>query len=109
MAYGQPILIKNDKIALLSQVEALNESTVQELAFKYPSCLPISEIDESFNPVLPVCTELHTSVGALDIVSNHLNLSNLSYFESNSIALFFDLPLEISITLPSSWFVNTVV
>lgn len=68
MAYGQPILVKNDKIALLSQIEALNESTVQELVFKYPSCLPISEIDESFNPVLPVCTELHTSVGALDIL-----------------------------------------
>ncbi|MCF7920052.1 MAG: DUF4268 domain-containing protein [Candidatus Cloacimonetes bacterium] len=67
-AYGTPILIQNEEVILLNQVGAINEASIQELVFKYPSCLPISEIDESFNPVLPVCTELNTPVGPLDIL-----------------------------------------
>ncbi len=67
-AYGHPIQVKNGKVTLLSQVTAINEASIQDLVFKYPSCLPISEIDESFNPVLSVCTELHTPVGPLDIL-----------------------------------------
>jgi len=66
-AYGKPIQVKDGKVTLLSQVAANNEASIQDLVFKYPSCLPISEIDESFNPVLSVCTELHTPVGPLDI------------------------------------------
>lgn len=46
----------------------MNEASIQELVYKYPSCLPISEIDESFNPVIPVRTEMNTPVGLLDIL-----------------------------------------
>jgi hypothetical protein len=67
-AYGKPILIQNDQVILLNQVGAINETSIQNLVFKYPSCLPISEIDESFNPVLPVCTELNTPTGSIDIL-----------------------------------------
>jgi hypothetical protein len=67
-AYGTPIIIHNGKEHLLKQIEALDETSIQQLVFKYPSCIPISEIDESYNPVVPVCTELNTPVGPLDIL-----------------------------------------
>ncbi len=66
-AYGRPISIDDGKVELLKQIEALDEASIQELVFKYPECLPISDIDESFNPVIPICTELSTPVGPLDI------------------------------------------
>ena len=62
------ILIQDEEVVLLNQIEDMTEATIQDLVFKYPSCLPISEIDESFNPVLFVCTELNTPVGPLDIL-----------------------------------------
>jgi len=67
-AYGKPIIIRNEEVILLNQVEDMTEASIQDLVFEYPSCLPISEIDESFNPVLSVCTELNTPVGPLDIL-----------------------------------------
>ncbi len=66
-AYGEPIWIKNDQVTLLQKLEDVDELTIQNLVFKYPASLPISEIDESYNPVIPVCTELNTPVGPLDI------------------------------------------
>jgi Domain of unknown function (DUF4268) len=66
-AYGKPILIQNEKVSLLNQIETMDEASIQDLVFDYPSCLPISEIDESFNPVIPVCKEMITPVGPLDI------------------------------------------
>ncbi len=67
-AYGTPIIIQNGKEYLLKQIEAQDEASIQQLVFKYPSCIPISEIDETYNPVVPVCTELNTPVGPLDIL-----------------------------------------
>lgn len=68
-AYGKPILINNEKKkVLLNKTEAFDEETIQNMIFNYPDCLPISEIDESFNPVIPICTELNTPVGPLDIL-----------------------------------------
>jgi len=67
-AYGTPIVIQNEKEYLLNQIEAIDEASIQDLIFKYPSCIPISEIDESYNPVVPVCTELNTPTGPLDIL-----------------------------------------
>ena len=67
-AYGTPIVIQNGEEYLLKRIEALDEASIQGLVFKYPSCIPISEIDESYNPVVPVCTELNTPAGSLDIL-----------------------------------------
>jgi len=66
-AYGTPIVIQDGQEHLLEQIEAHDEASIQELVFKYPSCIPISEIDEAYNPAIPVCTELNTPVGPLDI------------------------------------------
>lgn len=68
-AYGKPVVLgNNNSIELLNKAEAIDELSIQELLFKHPECLPISDIDESFNPVVPVCTELNTPVGPLDIL-----------------------------------------
>ncbi|SNS80426.1 protein of unknown function [Ekhidna lutea] len=68
-AYGKPLFLNsNNEVTHLTKVEADDELAVQELIFKNPDCLPISDIDESYNPVVPVCMELNTTVGPLDIL-----------------------------------------
>lgn len=68
-AHGNPILINNNnsRLNILKRVNPYLEKDIQELIFKNPQCLPISDIDESYNPILPVCKELKTSAGPLDI------------------------------------------
>lgn len=68
-AYGKPLLISdNDKILELNKISSFDEAYIQNLVFKHPSCLPISDIDEAYNPLIPVCEELNTPVGPLDIL-----------------------------------------
>jgi len=45
-----------------------DEGFIQDLAFKHPSCLPVTEIDRAFEGLIPVCTELNTPAGPLDIL-----------------------------------------
>jgi len=67
-AYGQPFVIKDQKVILPKQKEAISESFIQEFIFKHPECLPISEIDDAYTPLVPVCIELNTPSGPLDIL-----------------------------------------
>ena len=67
-AYGQPILLKGKNVISLNKDDIVDELSIQNLVFDNPSCLPISDIDESFNPIIPVCKELRTPVGPLDIL-----------------------------------------
>lgn len=66
-AYGKPLLIKSDKTKTINRIENVSESTIQNLVFEFPECLPLSDIDESYNPIIPICKELGTPVGPLDI------------------------------------------
>ncbi len=66
-AYGQPIHIKNGETTSITKNNEFSELEIQNMIFAHPECLPISDIDESFNPVIPVCTELQTGAGPLDI------------------------------------------
>ncbi|MEX2411312.1 MAG: hypothetical protein WD607_08090 [Candidatus Paceibacterota bacterium] len=68
-AYGKPFFFnENGQVSTLTKIEALDEISIQDLIFQYPECLPISDIDESYNPIIPVCKELNTTVGPLDIL-----------------------------------------
>ena len=61
-AYGKPIFINESaQIMALQKLEVLDELTIQKLIFTHPECLPFSDIDESFNPIIPVCMELNTT------------------------------------------------
>jgi len=66
-AYGTPLLIQDNKVTLLNKINTISELRIQKLVFQYPTCLPISDIDESYNPIIPICIELNTPVGSLDI------------------------------------------
>jgi hypothetical protein len=66
-AYGNPLLIDHKEVLILERFEDFDELTIQNLVFNTPDCLPISDIDESFNPLVPICTELRTPVGPLDV------------------------------------------
>ena len=43
-----------------------DEKFIQELAFKHPDCLPVTEIDRTYDGLVPVCMELSTAAGYLD-------------------------------------------
>lgn len=80
-ANGTPLWIKNNTTEVLRQQPAKDEASIQELIFQYPQCLPLGEIDETYNPSIPVCTELNTPVGPLDIFMITTN-GNLAIIET---------------------------
>lgn len=73
-AYGKPTILRADGSAVpLERIELASaptarydEAFIQNLVFANPTCLPIDEIDQSFSPLVPVCTELSTAAGPLD-------------------------------------------
>ena len=66
-AHGNPILIKNNSVNILNRVNPFVEKDLQDIIFGHPECIPISDLDESYKPLIPVCKELSTNAGPLDI------------------------------------------
>ena len=73
--HGTPILINVDgntdvleRVSVSGKDSTYNEAFIQNLAFKYPSCLPIDEIDRAYEGLIPVCIELNTPAGPLDVL-----------------------------------------
>jgi hypothetical protein len=67
-AYGTPLLIKKDNtVTTINKVNEFDELTIQKIIFNHPSCLPISDIDEAYNPVIPVCMELNLGGKYMDV------------------------------------------
>jgi hypothetical protein len=48
--------------------EAYSESWLQDLVYRHPASLPVGDIDSSFAGMVPVCREMPTPVGPVDIV-----------------------------------------
>ena len=46
----------------------IDESTLRDLLFKYPSALPIDSVDAAYQNPVAVCRELRTSAGYIDAV-----------------------------------------
>ncbi len=68
-AYGKPLFLSSQGEGLpLHKVAPLDELSLQSLIYQHPECLPISDIDEGYNPVVSVCKELTTPTGAIDIL-----------------------------------------
>ena len=44
----------------------IDESTLQDLLFRYPQTLPIATIDAAYDNAVPVCRELSTPAGYVD-------------------------------------------
>lgn len=45
---------------------AMDEGKLRDLLFEHPLSLPVSDIDESYANLVPVCTELSTAAGYVD-------------------------------------------
>ncbi|MDQ8190226.1 DUF4268 domain-containing protein [Roseibacillus persicicus] len=71
-SYGEPLFVTNETVRQLRRVPLgsagshYNEDYVRNLAFDYPACLPIAEIDSAYRDAVPICKELHTPAGPLD-------------------------------------------
>ncbi len=44
-----------------------NEAWLRDLLFAHPEVVPVGDIDPSFGPLLPLCRELRTEAGPLDL------------------------------------------
>ena len=70
--YCTPLLVSEGNVSVLERIPisdgSYNEAYIQDLAFAHPSCLPISELDRSYEGLIPVCKELNTPAGPLDIL-----------------------------------------
>ena len=60
----------------------IDESTLQELLFRYPQTLPIASIDAAYDAAVPVCRELSTPAGYVDaLYVNALGRLTLAEFK----------------------------
>ncbi|MCC6679347.1 MAG: hypothetical protein IT445_00445 [Phycisphaeraceae bacterium] len=67
-----PLLIRDGRAARLEPIpydeRHFTEDQLQALLFQYPDLLPASEIEPVFEYLIPVCRELPTAVGPLDLL-----------------------------------------
>jgi len=48
--------------------ETYSEDWLQDLIFRHPRSLPVADIDESYGELVPVCRELPTGAGPVDVL-----------------------------------------
>ncbi len=67
--HTQPYIVRDDVSQPLVQLhDAFNETWLQEFIFAHSETLPILEIEPAFGPLIPVCRELRTDAGPIDIL-----------------------------------------
>lgn len=74
--FASPILIKNGQVATVLERIPLSgsgefkydENWLQELLYAHPHALPISEIDQSYLNLVPICREMNTPAGPVDVL-----------------------------------------
>ncbi len=74
-SYGAPLLISDtgetavlERISLGDSSAVYNEEFIQNLVFRHPEAIPIREIDLAYTDLVPICCELSTPAGYLDIL-----------------------------------------
>ena len=72
--FGDVFLLERDGSAAVraerlafGETAGRNEAWLRDTLFTYPDLLPLRDIDPSFGPLTPLCTELRTEAGPLDI------------------------------------------
>ncbi len=70
--YTTPLLLQDDNAILLEKVSLnaglYNENWIQQVCFENPSLLPIEEIEPTFGGMIPICRELSTPSGFVDLL-----------------------------------------
>ena len=76
-AFAEPLIVRPDgtssaleRVALsgAGSEAAYSEDWLQDLLYRHPGALPVAEIDDSFSGLVPVCREMDTPVGPVDVV-----------------------------------------
>jgi RecB family endonuclease NucS len=76
-AYSRPILIGDqnnvivlERVPLTGSAAAATytEKWLQKLLYRHPEALPVTEINETFSSLIPVCRELNTPAGPIDVL-----------------------------------------
>lgn len=69
--YGTPLLVSGREVLRLVRVSLTepehDEGWLQELLYTHPTLLPIEEIEPIFGPAIPLCRELPTAAGSVDV------------------------------------------
>ena len=81
--HSNPIIIQNGNVQSLEKLSLgsseYNESWIQELCFENPTLLPLNEIEPTFGGMIPICRELSTKSGYIDLI--YLNDSGFTIGE----------------------------
>ncbi len=67
-----PVLINDKSISSLEKVSLdtgfYNEDWIQDICFRSPNLLPVEELEPSFGGMVPICREMATESGSIDLV-----------------------------------------
>lgn len=70
--HSLPVKIKDGNTEYLSKVSLgsreYDESWVQDICYDNPGVLPITEIEQTFSDMIPICKELRSPSGSMDLV-----------------------------------------
>jgi hypothetical protein len=70
--HSNPIIIQNGNVQSLEKLSLgsseYNESWIQKLCYENPTLLPLNEIEPTFGGMIPVCRELSTKSGFIDLI-----------------------------------------
>lgn len=75
-AFTRPVLVPLQGVEQLlervplsgTEAKEYDEDWLQDLVYRHPASLPVGDIDASFTGMLPVCREMPTPVGPVDVV-----------------------------------------
>ncbi|HXD10435.1 MAG TPA: hypothetical protein VN653_10260, partial [Anaerolineales bacterium] len=67
--YNNPYLINSNEMQKLEPTfDAFDENWLQKFIFEHHMAIPINEIEPAFAPLIPVCRELPTNAGQVDLL-----------------------------------------
>ena len=64
---SRAVPLRRRRLEARSGVGGYDENWLQRLLFETPEVLPIGEIDPAFAPAVPLCRELPTAAGSIDV------------------------------------------
>ena len=65
---GQAVVLERVPLTGANSDEKYSEDWLQDLLYRFPQALPIAELDDGFADAIPICKEMPTPVGNVDVV-----------------------------------------
>lgn len=70
--HSRPVIIKNGQVKILEKLSLnsrkYNEDWIQDICYKNPNLLPLEELEPTFEGMVPICRELSTESGSIDLI-----------------------------------------